>query len=76
MKNKLKQIIKPNFQSNIILINKIGKKKSIKKREKKWVNLINLLNSRLDLSDGDNSIKKQVQCWKTRDLGYETNITS
>jgi hypothetical protein len=33
MKNKLKQIIKPNFQSNIILIKKI-KKNQLKKREK------------------------------------------
>jgi hypothetical protein len=34
MKNKLKQIIKPNFQSNIILINKIGKKSQLKKERK------------------------------------------
>jgi len=38
MKNKPKQIMKPNFQLNIILIDEVGKKKSIIKREKKWVN--------------------------------------
>jgi hypothetical protein len=36
MKNKSKQIMKSNSQSNTILIDKIGVKKSIKKeREKK-----------------------------------------
>jgi hypothetical protein len=32
MKNNLKQIMKPNFQSNTILIDEIEKKRSIKKR--------------------------------------------
>jgi len=35
MKNKLKQIMKPNSQLNIILIDKIWGGESIKKREKK-----------------------------------------
>jgi len=34
MKNKPKQITKPNSQSNTILINEIGKKNQLKKREK------------------------------------------
>jgi predicted transposase YbfD/YdcC len=35
MKNKPKQIMKLNSQLNIILIDEIRKKKSIKKKEKK-----------------------------------------
>jgi hypothetical protein len=35
MKNKLKHVMKPNSQSNTILIDEIGKKKSIKKKGRK-----------------------------------------
>jgi hypothetical protein len=38
MKNKPKQIMKLNFQLNIILIDEFGKKESIKKMRKKKVN--------------------------------------
>jgi hypothetical protein len=34
MKNKPKQIMKPNSQLNIILIDEFGKKESIKKKKK------------------------------------------
>lgn len=39
MKNKPKQIIKPNSQSNTTLIEEIRKKKSIKKRENELIGL-------------------------------------
>jgi hypothetical protein len=52
--------MKPNFQSNTMLIDGIGKKKvNLKKKEKKWVNWVNSSNSRLGLWDRDNSIKKK-----------------
>jgi hypothetical protein len=35
MKNKLKQVMKPNSQSNTILIDEIGKKNQLKKRGRK-----------------------------------------
>jgi hypothetical protein len=37
MKNNLKQIMKPNSQSNTILIDEIEKKRSIKKRENELI---------------------------------------
>jgi hypothetical protein len=57
IKSKLKQIIKSNFQSNTILNDKFGKKKSIKKKKKKWVNWIYSPNLRPESWDKDKPIK-------------------
>jgi hypothetical protein len=52
--------MKPNFQSNTMLIDGIGKKKvNLKKKKKKWVNWVNSSNSQLGSWDRDNSIKKK-----------------
>jgi flagellar biosynthesis GTPase FlhF len=39
MKNKLKQVMKPNSQSNTILIDEIGKKSQLKKKVEKMSQL-------------------------------------
>ena len=50
--------MKPNLQSNTMLIDGIGKKEGqLKNREKKWVNWVNSSNSRLESWDRDNPIK-------------------
>ena len=51
--------MKTNSQSNTILIDKIGKKKSIKKREKKWVNWVNPPNPQPGPWEEDNPTKSK-----------------
>jgi len=69
MKNKPKQITKPNSQSNTILINEIGKKNQLKKREREWVNCVNLSNSWPVSWNEDNTIKN-----KSNVQGHVTRI--
>jgi hypothetical protein len=74
MKNKSKQIIKPNHnsQSNTILIEKIEKKNQLKK----WVNSVNPSNSQPGSWDGDNPIKSKFNVEGSWLRSWDWYITS